>query len=193
MYGNSNCETDRGSTSGVIKNGTSDKSQLNHSRRRLVGDSEMATEIVIEVVCRNLPGLYFEGAQSGSPEKKKVFLGIQKGNEVIEAVPADRRQVIFHPKFKVVKQPDGSPNFLGPFAKGTPQERFFYLSWGVMDNEGRFAMFRRAKIHLNHLTWDQISAALSDNRPLKVSIDMTGRCGGPICASIRKDRANWEV
>ena len=154
----------------------------------------MDTEVTIEVVCHNLPGLYFEGAQRpDSPKREKVFLGIQKGNEVIEAVPADQKQVIFRPKLKIARQPDGSPNFLGPFAKGTPQERFFYLSWGVMDREGRFQMFRRAKIHLNHLTWEQVSAAVSNDRPLKVVIDMTGKKGDPICASIRPDRAKWEV
>jgi hypothetical protein len=151
-------------------------------------------EITIEVVCRNLPGLHFEGAQSAeSTTKEKVFLGIQRGEEVIEAVRADQKEVIFRPTFRVGKQPDGSPNFLGPFAKGAPQERFFYLSWGVMDKEGRFKMFRRAKIHLNHLTWEQIGSALSSDRSLKVSIDMTGKKGDPICASIRKDRANWQV
>lgn len=153
-----------------------------------------AKELTIEVVCRDLPGKCFADLQNPMAEKREpVYLGIQKGNDVIEAVPADRKQVIFRPKFKIARQPDGSPNFLGPFAKGTPQERFFYLSWGVTDKKGHFEMFRRAKIHLNHVTWDQVSAALSDDRPLKVSIRMTGPKGDPICASIRKDRANWEL
>jgi len=164
-------------------------------------------ELIIEVICHHLPGTRFEDSQSPDCQTREpVYLGIQKGNEVIEAVPGDRKQVIFRPTFRIAKQPDGSPNFLGPFAKGTPQERFFYLTWGVMDKNGHFAMFRRAKIHLNHLTWDQVSAALSENRPLKVSIDMTGKKGDPICASIRvrrsmveggiakeRDRADWQI
>jgi hypothetical protein len=110
------------------------------------------SKLTIEVVCRNLPGICFEDAPGRGP----VHLGIQKGNEVIEAVPADRKQVTIRPTFRIARQPDGSPNFLGDFAKGTPQERFFYLSWGVMDKRGRFEMFRRTKIHLNHLTWEQV-------------------------------------
>jgi hypothetical protein len=54
-------------------------------------------------------------------------------------------------------------------------------------------MFRRAKIQLNHLTWEQVRSALSNDRLLKVVIDMTGKKGDPICASIRQDRAKWEV
>jgi Family of unknown function (DUF5990) len=153
-----------------------------------------SSELTIDVICRHLPGICFKDPHNPDCEAvEPVYLGIQKGNEVIEAVPADRKQVIFRPTFRITQQPDGSPNFLGPFAKGTPQERFFYLSWGVMDKKGNFAMFRRAKIHLNHLTWTQVSEALKGNRPLKVSIGMTGIKGDPICASIRKDRANWEL
>ena len=143
-------------------------------------------ELTIEVICRHLPGICFA-------DYEPVYLGIQKGNEVIEAVPGNRAQAIFRPTFRIARQPDGSPNFLGPFAKGTPRERFFYLSWGVMHDGGQFEMFRRAKIHLNHLTWEQVSAAVSNDRPLKVVIDMTGKKGDPICASIRPNRAKWEV
>jgi hypothetical protein len=160
------------------------------------------SEITIEVLCRNLPGICFDDA----PGREPVHLGIQKGNEVIEAVPADQKQVIFRPTFRVDKQPDGSPNFLGAFAKGTPQERFFYLSWGVVDKKGQFEMFRRAKIHLNHLTWEQVQSSVSNNKPLKVVIDMTAQKGDPLCGSIRRrqpliegvrakerDRADWQL
>jgi Family of unknown function (DUF5990) len=154
-------------------------------------------ELAIEVICRHLPGICFG-------DYDPVYLGIQKGNEVIEAVPGNREQVIFRPAFRIARQPDGAPNFLGPFAKGTSQERFFYLSWGVMHDDGHFEMFRRAKIHLSHLTWEQVATALSNNEPLKVAIDMTGHKGDPICGSIRiqkpmierssakeRDRADW--
>jgi len=163
---------------------------------------QQGSEITIEVVCRNLPGTCFEDAPGGGP----VYLGIQKGNDVIEPAPADRKEVIFRPTFRIGQQPDGSPNFLGEFAKGTAQERFFYLSWGVVHKPGEFEMFRRAKIHLNHLTWEQVQSAVLSNKPLRVVIDMTGQKGDPICGSIRRrqtamegvrpkerERADWEV
>lgn len=171
---------------------------------------EIATlkdDLTIEVTCRDLPGICFSDRQN--PEGRTyepVYLGIQKGDDVAEAVRADQKQVIFRPTFKVGRQPGGSPNFLGPFAKGTPRERFFYLCWGVVDQEGRFKMFRRAKIHLNHLKWNHLRAALNSNTPLKVVIDMTGHKGDPICGSIRirkpmmergsakeRDRADWQL
>src|SRR5687768_3430882 len=98
-------------------------------------------ELIIEVVCRNLPGIAFVDPCDHEPKiKSPVHLGIQKGKEVIDAVPADsdREQVVFTATFKISRQPDGSPNFLGPFAKGTAQERFFYLSWGILRKDSRF-------------------------------------------------------
>ena len=149
-----------------------------------------AEELTIEVVCRNLPGIRFEDQHPGGIAYEPVHLGIQKGEEVIEAVPGNRKQAIFRPTFKIGKQPDGSPNFLGPFAKGTPQQRFFYLSWGVMHEDGSFKMFRRAKIQLNHLTWEQISG----KRPVKLIIgSMVGRDGGPVCGSLKANQLNWEL
>jgi len=153
-----------------------------------------AAELTIEVVCQNLPGNCFTDEHGDSPKNVgPIYLGIQKGNDVIEIVPGGREQATFHPTFRVIRQSDGSPNFLGPFAKGTAQERFFYLSWGVVDEDGLFAMFRRAKIHLNHLSWDQVETAMNQNRAIRVVIGMTGTKGDPICASIRSDRAQWDV
>jgi hypothetical protein len=46
--------------------------------------------LVIEVVCTRMPGIRFA-------DYHPVYLGIQKGNEVIEAVPGDTKQVVFRP------------------------------------------------------------------------------------------------
>ena len=151
-------------------------------------------ELTIEVIGRRLPGIRFcDGAEGGRAVREPVHVGIQRGEEVIEAVPADVEQVLFRPSFRVTRQPDGSPNFLGPFAKGTARERFFYLSWGVASPGGRFEMFRRLKVHLSHITWGQIEHALASGRAPRVLLELTDARGGPLCASIRSDRARWEL
>ncbi len=152
-------------------------------------------ELTIEVICQNLPGTCFIDGQNpgGKVTREPVFLGIQKGHEVIEAVPADKKQILFRPIFRIGKQRNGSPNFLGPFAQGPPGERFFYLSWGVMRNRRQFEMFRRAKIHLNHLKWKPIELALSKNKPIVVMLNLTDEKGGPLCGSIREGRAQWQL
>ncbi|HSF23333.1 MAG TPA: DUF5990 family protein [Blastocatellia bacterium] len=148
--------------------------------------SKPTDELTIEVVCTELPGIKFA-------DYEPVYLGIQKGVDVIEAVPGDTKRVVFKPVFRIAKQADGSPNFLGPFAQGTPQQRFFYLSWGVMHQDHRFEMFRRAKIHLSHLRWDQVRKAMSKGAPLKATLKLTGTKGDPVCGSVRSANIVWKV
>ena len=148
--------------------------------------SKKADELTIEVVCIELPGIRFANYEP-------VYLGIQKGADVIEAVAGDSKRVVFKPVFRIGKQADGSPNFLGPFAQGTPQQRFFYLSWGVMHQDQRFEMFRRAKIHLSHLRWDYVEKAISQGTALKVTLKVTGTKGDPVCGSVRGANIEWDI
>ncbi len=141
--------------------------------------------LTIKVVCEDMPGASFKDEQ--------IFLGIQRGEEVLGFVPGDEEGAVFEPEFRVAKQPDGRPNFLGPYAKGTAAERFFYLSWGAKGAGGALGMFRRAKIHLNHLTWEQVEAAAESGEPITVTLSMTDKRGEPRCASIRADVARWEA
>jgi hypothetical protein len=151
-------------------------------------------ELKIKVICEDLPGTEFSTTSCGeSLTYENIHLGIQRGNEVIEAVPANGQRVVFEPQFRVSPMPDGKTNFLGPFAKGTVAERFFYLSWGVKNADGTLTMFRRAKIHLNHLQWSLVEEAIDSGRELSVTLSMTDKRGGPRCASIRGEGLRWQL
>jgi hypothetical protein len=139
--------------------------------------SALAESITVEVRCNRLPPMW-DGAT--------VYLGIQKGREVIDITAAKTGKAIFKPQFRLADA-DGAPNFLGPYAQGPRDERFFYLSWGRSDSASDFQMFRRLKVHLSHLGWKQIKAAARGEVPLRVTIDTTDRCGGPLCASVWPD------
>lgn len=146
----------------------------------------------VKVRCRELPGLRFVNTHpSGEPCYEPVHLGIQRGREVIEQVPADVKQATFIAEFRVDTQKDGSPNFLGPFAQGTPDDRFFYLAWGVQRAGCGFAMFRRLKVRLGHLTWKQLRAAAKSHEPIVVDLRLTDARGGPLCATPPKTHIRW--
>ena len=81
---------------------------------------------------------------------------------------------VFHPEFRIGKQRDGSPNFLGPYAQGRPKDRFFYLSWEVKRSD-RFDMFRRLKIRLTHLEWPEIEQSLESDEPIVVRLKFDRR------------------
>jgi hypothetical protein len=148
-------------------------------------------QLKLEVICTNLPGIRF-GDRQGAGIKEPVYLGIQFGKDVIHQVPADRRQVTFHPEFTVARKPDGSPNFLGPYAQGKADDRFFYLSWGIKRESGEFEMFRRLKIRLGHLDWPQIHYSLKSGKPIIVRLKLTDEKGGPLCATPRDSHLAWE-
>jgi hypothetical protein len=151
-------------------------------------------ELKIKVICEDLPGTTFVDPSGNEPTTyEPVYLGIQCGSEVVEAVPASRKRAVFEPTFRVASLPDGKTNFLGPYAKGTPTQRFFYLSWVVKGEDGKLTMFRRAKIHLSHLPWSQVEEAIGAGRPLTVTLSLTDKVGGPRCGSLRGDQVGWQV
>jgi hypothetical protein len=144
----------------------------------------------VRVVCTKLPGIRFVEASAGVV-REPVHLGVQRGTEVIDLVPADRRQVTFNVEFEVGRQPDGRLNFLGPYAQGDRHDRFFYLSWAEARGD-TFAMFRRLKIRLGHLTERRVLAAVRNGRPITVRLSLTDTKGGPLCATPPAANITWE-
>jgi hypothetical protein len=143
----------------------------------------------VKVQCTELPGRRFLDLRD--VRREPVYLGIQRGEDVVEQVPADKSQATFVAEFRVGKKEDGSPNFLGPFAKGTAEDRFFYLSWGVRSKAGEFAMFRRLKIRLGHLGWKEIRASVARDEPIVVSLRLTDAKGAPLCATPPATHIKW--
>jgi hypothetical protein len=142
--------------------------------------------ITIKLTCIELPGLKFEGGAG-------LRLGIQKGKEVIEDVPANVKSVTFLCPLRVERNAKtGAPNFLGPYAQGTPEERFIYLCWGDRKNE-LWAGCGRAKVQLKHLDWKTIEKAISTGDPIEATIKMTDKKGGPVCASLREENIEWRI
>lgn len=140
-------------------------------------NSERPTAIEIAVSCVELPT-----HSDGRP----IFLAVQRGKEVEDITPARAGRADFRLSFRLEDRAE-KPNFLGPYAQGAADERFFYLAWGVNDSAERFGMFRRLKVHLSKLTWADIKAADKRQSALRVRIKMTDRRGGPLCASAWPD------
>lgn len=134
--------------------------------------------VTLRVHCRTLPGIRFEN-------RDKVRLGIQKGADVIEDVPGDADSVTFTVPLRVRSHPkNGQPNCLGPFAHGTPDDRFLYLCWGERNGE-EWEAFRRAKVPLKFLNWERLQRPLETGEPIEISLDMTDAKGGPVCGTVR--------
>jgi hypothetical protein len=134
-------------------------------------------EVILRIHCRSLPGRRFE-------ERTKVRLGIQNGKVVVEDVLADADSVTFMVPLRVARNPkNGFPNFLGPFAQGTPEARFVYLCWGERVGEA-WNPFRRAKVSLKPLDWEQVQKSWATGDPVEIMVNMTDEKGGPVCGSV---------
>lgn len=143
-------------------------------------------EVTLEVNCIRLPGTQW--GQHGA-----IHLGIQRDKNLIEAVPADRKRIVFRPVLRARRNPDGSANFLGPFAQGPRTERFVYLVWANMPPGAPPVSFGRIKLHLNHLDWKSVQKAAAAKRPIKVTVELLNAKGQPVFASVRPDVAKWEL
>lgn len=148
----------------------------------------------IAVLCTELPGIRFPtNFGSAAACYEPVHLGIQHGQEVIDEVPADRKQATFTASFRVARKRDGSPNLLGPYAQGPIDDRFFYLSWGAKPGSGPSTMFRRLKIRTGHLSWRDIERSMKSGEPIRVTLRLTDARGAPLCATPPASHIQWHL
>lgn len=89
-------------------------------------------------------------------------------------------------------QPDGSFNFRGPFAQGTPAERFVYVNAGTYAGQADTLWARRAKIKLAGIPRQLVEAAAGDpGCAIEGRFNGTARDGGPVCASVPPLAIEW--
>jgi hypothetical protein len=138
-------------------------------------------EVTIEITCTNPPVAAWAGAAG------TLCLGIQKGNEVQELTPVNRKQLVFIPLLRVRRHTDGSANFLGPYAHGPRTGRFIYLNWVVV-NDGVFsAAPGRIKVHLSQIPWSRVDTAVRSGKPIKLKFAISRSDGKLVFASVRVD------
>ena len=77
-----------------------------------------------------------------------------------------------------------SPNVLGPYAQGKPNDRFIYLNSGTMAGQSESCFTRRAKIKTEGITWTLVERALAHRASLEAQIEGRAADGGPCCATV---------
>jgi uncharacterized protein DUF5990 len=135
--------------------------------------------ISVKIECFDLPPHDWGG-------HAEIWLGIQRGKEVVQEVKLPANGVAFAADLRVSADSSSAvPNFLGPFAQGPVHDRFIYLCWGHLES-GVWVGFRRAKLPLTGLTWLDLAC-----ERLLARVRCTDAKGGPICASLRRDSLSW--
>ena len=124
---------------------------------------------------RELPGLEFG---SNGTLLTNVHVGVQVRDQPDQLVRADAPAVRWEVEVKVI---DDGIDFRGPAVHGKRGERFLYLTWGHVGEDGTFSMFRRAKLMFGDIDTDVLGAAITSGE-LVASIGLTDERGGPRCA-----------
>ena len=89
---------------------------------------------------------------------------------------------------------DGSFNFRGPFAQGTPADRFVYVNSGGYAGQQNTPWERRAKIQLGGIPRGLVEAAAGDpDRAIEGRIHGTMPDGGPVCATVHPPLLHWQL
>jgi Family of unknown function (DUF5990) len=148
-----------------------------------VFDSMKRVQIVIEA--RDLPGR----SCGPSPERPNghhnVHVGVQRRNrpdDLDGLTPGDAPAARWVLECKATQTTAGL-DLTGPFIQGRPGNRFIYLSWGTVDDEG-FRMFRRAKLVLDQIPPQVLERAVKHGR-LVARLGLTDQRGNPACADQR--------
>ena len=62
----------------------------------------------------------------------------------------------------------------------------------LLKENGIKEMFRRAKIKLNALSWEQINTAIAQGKSIEAHIKLTDKKGEPVCASLKAENISWQ-
>jgi hypothetical protein len=142
--------------------------------------------VPVRIVGRHLPGRTWSG-RSG------IHVGVQCGTDVIGLVPGDEGEATIDFEVDVEVDADGAADFRGPYVHGRRGERFVYLNWCEVDDEGTSTMFRRLKLHLSPLTEQFPAPALAGARRIQAFLELTDPKGRPVAASVRPPWVLWRL
>jgi len=150
--------------------------------------------VTIRIRGHDLPGLRCAGLPGpAKPAYEAVHVGVQRRREVVDLVPGDAPAACWTLLLDVVPGRDGGLDVRGPWVHGKPGERFLYLSWGELGDAGQFSMFRRAKLWLGPIGQERLQQALDTGAVVEGRLSLTGRRGGPLCASVRPPTIEWSL
>ena len=141
----------------------------------------------VEIMGTALPGRTF-GLPGQGAAHRNVHVGVQREQEVVDLVAGDARAAEWTFDVEVVDGPD----FRGPYVHGKKGDRFLYLSWGTVSDDGAFEMFRRAKLMLAPID-PKIIAKARKGGSLVGTLGLTLPNGTPLCAAVRPPAIAWSA
>lgn len=121
-----------------------------------------------------------------------VWFAVQRGrSELLQPLGEEHEAVTFELSLRLgTSLPDGTANFLGEYAQGTPADRFVYINSGTLAGQADSGWTRRAKLKLAAIPQQFVESALSCGL-IEARVLGTMADGGPICASVKPQAVAW--
>ena len=148
----------------------------------------------IRIEASDLPGTSCGPSLDAPNGYHNIHVAVQRRNrrdELLGLVPGDAPSATWTLDCTAVRTASGV-DVLGPYVQGPPGGRFIYLSWGTVDGEGGFTLFRRAKLWFDAIPSDVMATALETGL-LVGRLGLTDRNGNPICAAVRPPAIEWSA
>ena len=125
-----------------------------------------------------------------------VRFAVQRGkSDLLEPLAEQPEAIQFEFSLRLGSPlPEGSANFLGEFAQGTPSDRFIYVNSGTLAGQEESCWSRRAKLKLASIPPQVVEGATSSNEAImQARLLGTMGDGGPICASVKSHAVEWSL
>ena len=135
----------------------------------------------IKIVGEKLPG-------RTCGEHTNVHVGVQRGDDIQQLQPADATSVKFTFGIVLREAEGGGVDFRSPFVHGPPGDRFFYLVWADVAEDGTPQMFSRVKLMLAGVPKGMVTMKTSS---LEAYLPLTTPDGKLVVASVRPPAVNW--
>jgi hypothetical protein len=150
--------------------------------------------VLIRVEGFDLPGLTCGPGPDYPDGHHDIHVAVQgrKGHQdLLGLVPANVRSVTRELETTEVSPP---PKFdvRGQQIQGSPGRRFVYITWGVLEKEKGFRMFRRATVWLDAVPEEVLGKAVEQG-VLVGRLGLSDDKGWPLCAAVRPPRIEWSV
>jgi len=146
--------------------------------------------VQLRIVGTDLPGRRF--CADADHVYDNVHVGLQRGKEPVQLLAGDVAAAEFVADVALVRV-DGTIDARGPFVHGPRGERFLYLTWGAVADDGGFAMFRRAKLCFADIDPALLADAIDRGVALTATVSLTDARGGPRCARVRPPAIRWRA
>jgi Family of unknown function (DUF5990) len=148
----------------------------------------------IRIEGRDLPGRECRPSPDAPGGYHNVHLGLQRRNQrdaLLGLLPGDAASATWTLDCVAVPTPTGV-DLKGPYIQGPPGGRFIYLSWGTVDDDDTFTLFRRAKLLLDAIPPAALDNAIREGL-LVGRLSLTDGKGHPVCAAVRPPRIEWSA